>query len=136
MKRIPATNRFTVCLLAVATMGALECAGPRRLAAATPAETPGASAQTASISGRVKNAASGQYLGKVRVAVRGTDNVTYTDDFGSFRLVDVPPGPVVLDVFYTDMDPLAVTLSAARGGDHTQDVALTNAARYGRRAVW
>lgn len=87
---------------------------------------------TASVSGRVKNAATGQYLGRVRVAIRGTDHVTFTDDFGGYRLVGVPAGAHVLEVFSTDLDLQAISLTVAPGSAVEQDVELTSKARYGQ----
>lgn len=108
---------------------------PRSAVAVEPGESAQSSRAESSISGRVKNAASGQYLGKARISLRGTDHVTYTDDFGSYRFVGVAPGAVTLDVFYTDLDPVAVPLTLAAGTELTQDIELTSMARYGRDSV-
>jgi TonB-dependent receptor len=98
-------------------------------AAAAAAET---TPSSSTISGRVKNAVTGQYLPKARVAIKGTDQVTYTDDFGAYRLVDVPRGPIVLEVFYTDLDPQEVSLTASAEASLEQDIELTSKARYGQ----
>jgi iron complex outermembrane recepter protein len=55
-----------------------------------------AGAATGSLSGRVQNVVTGQYLNNARVAVRGTDRVAFTDQSGTYRLVQVPVGTVVL----------------------------------------
>src|SRR5688572_25753683 len=59
-----------------------------------------AAQQTGAIFGRVKNSATGQYLNKARVTVKGTDIVTLTDEFGAYRIVNVPAGTKTLEVFY------------------------------------
>ncbi len=86
------------------------------------------------ITGRVQNVATGNYLGKARVAIKGTDIVDYTDQFGTYRLVNVPSGPVVLEVFYTDLDVSETALQVAPGAAIEQNVGLTSVARYGQNA--
>ncbi|MEO6246747.1 MAG: TonB-dependent receptor [Opitutaceae bacterium] len=86
---------------------------------------------TGTITGRVQNAVTGNSLGKTRIAVRGTDLVVYSDDFGGFRLVDVPAGAVTLEVFFTNLDPQEVAVTVPPGGNAEQNVALTSRARYG-----
>ena len=101
---------------------------------ATAATTPVTSAQaTGSISGRVQNVATGQYLKNARVSVKGSSNTVFTDKDGTYRLVNVPGGPVTLEVFFTDLDLAAVTLDVPAGGVATRDVNLTSVARYGQQ---
>ncbi len=106
------------------------------LAALAPASSVCAQPATAArgdgaITGRVQNLVTGNYLNKARVAVKGTDLVAYTDQSGHFRLVDVPPGPVTLEVFYTDLDTQDVTVTVPSGGTIERNVELTSKARYG-----
>ncbi|MDO8544798.1 MAG: TonB-dependent receptor [Opitutaceae bacterium] len=94
--------------------------------------TPGARAvQPGSITGRVQNVATGQFLPNARVTVRGTDRVAFTDESGTYRLADLPSGPVVLEVFYTGLDPHQSAVDVPAGRSATHDVQLTNVARYG-----
>jgi len=88
---------------------------------------------TGSISGRVQNIATGQYLNNARVSVRGSNNTVFTDKDGTYRLVNVPSGPVTLEVFFTDLDLATVSLIVPPGGLLTQDVNLTSIARYGQQ---
>jgi len=90
---------------------------------------------TATISGRVKNAATNQYLNKAQVTVKGMDVVALTDELGSYRLVNLPPGPVTLQVFYTDLDVQDVRLEIPAGAAIEQDFDLTSIARYGSNAT-
>ncbi|MSU50858.1 MAG: hypothetical protein EXS37_17515 [Opitutus sp.] len=98
---------------------------------------PAHAAQTANaemtgvVSGRVQNAATGKYLSKARVSVKGTDLVTYSDTLGAYSLDRVPGGPAVLEVFYTDLDPQAIPLDILAGQSIRRDVDLTSVARYG-----
>lgn len=87
---------------------------------------------TGSITGRVENVVIGRYLNNARVSVKGTDIVGFTDAFGVYRLPAVPAGPVVLEVFYTGMDPQQSSLTLAPGQVLVHDVNLTNVSRYGQ----
>ncbi len=92
------------------------------------------SAQTAgtgSISGRVQNEATGQYLNNARVTVKGTDLAVFTDDTGTFRIGGVPAGSAVVEAFYSGLDPLATTVSVPAGQNVERDLNLTNKAAYG-----
>jgi iron complex outermembrane recepter protein len=88
-------------------------------------------AQTGSIAGRVQNVVTGNYLNKARVAVKGSDVVVYTDEFGLYRLVNVRSGPIVLEVFYTDLDPQEIAVQVPAGGSIEQNAELTSKTRYG-----
>ncbi|MCE2863452.1 MAG: TonB-dependent receptor plug domain-containing protein [Opitutaceae bacterium] len=90
-----------------------------------------ASAATGVIAGRVTNAGSGNALGKARVSVKDTDLVVLTDDFGGYRLIDVPAGRREVEYFYTDLDPQVALVEVPAGGVATRDIALTSRVRYG-----
>jgi hypothetical protein len=110
---------------------ALALAGLALLVAPLAAQT----TSTGSVAGRVQNEATGQYLNNARVTVRGTDLEAFTDDTGSFRLNQVPAGPVVLDVLYSGLDPLQVPLTVAAGQLAERDINLGSRSRYGSRAA-
>lgn len=99
------------------------------------AQIPAADAPAAAgtILGRVQNAAIGRYLPNARVAVKGTDLVALTDDFGAYRLPRVPAGAVTLEVFYTGLDPQRIELRITPGQEIVQDVSLSSVALYGAR---
>jgi len=86
---------------------------------------------SASIYGRVQNIATGQYLNNARVTVRGTDQVAFTDETGTYRLADLPEGRVELEIFYTNLDTQTVAVDATAGEAIERNVNLTSAARYG-----
>ena len=90
-----------------------------------------AAVTTGSVSGRILNVGTGQYLNNARVAVKGTELVAFTDQTGSYRLAGVPAGSVVLEVFYTGLDAQQITVTVPPGRALEQDVELTNASRYG-----
>ncbi len=93
------------------------------------------SAASGTITGRVQNVATGQSLNNARVVVRGTDQVVFTDETGTYRLAGVAPGPVVLDVSYTGLDTQEVRLDLVSGQGVERNVDLTNAARYGKTST-
>lgn len=79
---------------------------------------------TGTLTGRVENSATGQYLNNARVAVTGTDLVTFTDSSGIYHLANVPAGPVVLHVFYTGLMPQDSPVQIPASGTVSQDVSL------------
>jgi len=85
---------------------------------------------TASISGRIQNAATGQYLNNARVTVKDTDLVAFSDQSGTYRLANVPARPVILEVFYTGMEAQQISLNLVAGTPVERDVGLTGGARY------
>jgi hypothetical protein len=86
---------------------------------------------TGSISGRVQNPATGQYLNNARITVKGTDIATLTDEFGTFHLSQVPAGSVTVQAFYSGLDPQEVTVTVTPGQRAERDISLTNRATYG-----
>jgi len=90
--------------------------------------------QTGTVTGRVQNVATGQFLNQARVTVKGTNQIVFTDKFGVFRLINVPSWPVALEVFYTNLDPATITLIVPPGAIVGRDIDLTSVARYGKDA--
>jgi iron complex outermembrane recepter protein len=88
-------------------------------------------AQTSSISGRVQNEATGQYLNKARVTVKGTSLTVFTDETGTFQITGAPSGSVTLEAFYSGLDPQQVTVNVTPGQSAERDINLTNKAIYG-----
>jgi TonB-dependent receptor len=120
------TKRLVILALA---LGALTAPLAR---AQTAAPAAAASAQsTGTISGRVQNVVTGNFLNNARVSVKGTDIVAYTDESGTYRLVGVPGGNVTLEVFYTDLDTQQIALNLVPGASVERNVELTSQARYG-----
>ena len=89
---------------------------------------------TGTIEGRVKNAVTGAYLSNARVTVPGTALLTFTDESGIFQLAGVTPGRVMLEIFYTALDPQTITVNVAPGQTVETAVDLTSVARYGEAA--
>ena len=98
--------------------------------AARPAALAADSAATGIITGRVQNATTGQSLNNARVSVKDTDLVTFTDETGSYRLPQVPARPIVLEVFYTGMEPKQIPVNVDKGAVLERDVSLSGGSRY------
>ncbi len=94
---------------------------------------PFASAQgsSGSLSGRVQNEVTGQYLSNARVTIKGTDLATLTDDFGTYQFAQVPAGSQVVEAFYSGLDVKQATVSIAAGQRVEQNFDLTNKSVYG-----
>ena len=101
------------------------------VALALPHSLPAAAPATGAVSGRVLNVVTGQYLNNARVTVRGTDLAAFTDPTGTYRLIGVPGGPAVLEIFYTGLDPQRVAIEVPPGGTVERNIDLTSVARYG-----
>jgi iron complex outermembrane receptor protein len=93
---------------------------PLPAAETAPPAVPG----TSSVSGRVQNGETGQYLNNARVALKGTGLLAFTDQTGTYRLVGVPAGRVVLEVFYTGLEAQQVTLEVKPGAGVGHDFQL------------
>ncbi len=98
---------------------------------AADANIAGGAQSAGSISGRVQNVVTQKYLKQARISIQGTNNVTFTDEFGVYGLFNVPVGPVTLEIFYTDLDTQTIALTVIGGQNIEQNVDLTSAARYG-----
>jgi TonB-dependent receptor len=93
-----------------------------------------ADSATGTISGRVQNEVTNQYLSNARITIRGTNITTLTDEFGTFRLPQVPAGSVTVEAFYSGLDPQEVTVNVTPGQSVERDINLTNRALYGDKA--
>ena len=105
---------FTAALLAFHTSASAQSSGP-----------------TGTLSGRVQNEVSGQYLNNARVSIKGTDLSTLTDEFGTYQFAQVPSGPAVIEVFYSGLDPKQVSVNVTAGQRLEQNFDLTNKSVYG-----
>jgi TonB-dependent receptor len=83
-----------------------------------------AQSPTATIEGRVFNAATGSALRNARIAVDGTARETLTDDTGAYRLGGLPAGEVRLSVSYLGFRREMVAVAVPPGGVVTRDVEL------------
>ena len=82
-------------------------------------------AASGTIIGRVQNANNGNYLNNARVTIEGTSTSVFTNQFGEFRLEDVPAGTVNLQVFYTGLESRTVPVTVTAGGRIEHNIRLS-----------
>lgn len=91
--------------------------------------TVGAFAQaagTGTITGRVFNPATGDYVRNAEVRLQGTNRVVATEGDGSFRLDDVPAGSATLTVVFSGYTTATETIAVAPGQTATREISLTS----------
>src|SRR5687767_15962135 len=71
--------------------------------------------QEGSIEGRVINPATGSYLTRARVTIPATGAEQFTDQFGQYRLANVPAGEATIQVFYTGLEIAQQSVTVAPG---------------------
>lgn len=76
-----------------------------------------AQANLGTISGRVFNPATGEYMRNAEVRIEGTNLTTYTGDSGYFQLRNVPPGEVQVSVTYTGYAKSTKTINVMPGAN-------------------
>ncbi|MDO8541286.1 MAG: TonB-dependent receptor [Opitutaceae bacterium] len=75
--------------------------------------------------GNVTNAATGATLEGARVQVKGTTREVLTDELGSYRIENVPPGNIVLAVSYTGLQTSEISVGVGGGAPTRRDIGLT-----------
>ncbi len=80
------------------------------------------------VTGRVLNRATGEYLRNASVSVAGTTIATTSEAGGLFTLVGVPAGDARVIVTYTGLDPAEVVVTVTPGGSIQREIELTSAA--------
>lgn len=93
-----------------------------------------AQAERGVIEGRVQNEVTGDYLNNVRISIPATTSVTFTDSSGSYRLTNIPLGPVTLRASYTGLDQQDISVLVSLDQPTRQDFRLTSTARYGAKS--
>ncbi len=79
--------------------------------------------QSGAITGRVQ-LASGQYVNNAEIALKGSNVSTLSDQFGFYRLTNIPSGPAVVQVTYTGQQMSESTINVPAGDAVTLDVTL------------
>ena len=80
---------------------------------------------TGTLTGRISNQATNQYLGEAEVTLEGTAFRTLTDRDGSYTLLNVTPGTYTAAVSYAGLDGQKQSVTITAGKSVTQDFALT-----------
>ncbi|MBI5768529.1 MAG: TonB-dependent receptor [Verrucomicrobia bacterium] len=79
------------------------------------------------VSGRVLNESTGQYLRSANVTIVGTRISTTTESGGVYTLPDVPAGPIRIAVAYAGLDPVEVAVTVTAGQNSTRNIAMRSA---------
>ena len=81
---------------------------------------------TGTITGRIFNPNSGEYVRNAQIRVEETGLATISEDGGEFRLDPVPAGKATLVVTYTGYRPATATVNVTAGAIATQDFNLVS----------
>jgi TonB-dependent receptor len=109
--------------LSAAVRFAFACLFTFSTAATLPAQTSG----TGTITGRVFNPATQEYVRNAEITVDGTNLLTYSGDDGSYTLSNVPAGEANLSVTYTGYERATSRVTLSAGQTATRDFELKGA---------
>lgn len=87
-----------------------------------------AQAGTGTVTGRILNEATGQYLRNASVTVVGTNITVVAEAGGVYTLTGVPAGQARITVVYAGLDPTEVTVNVAPGAIVTRDLGMSSKA--------
>lgn len=100
---------------------------PNSLPAQTSTVAAAPAASRGAVSGRVRNAVTGDALAHAQVTVQGTSIVVTTDQGGLYYVGNLPAGPVTLSVAFAGLQTQNVTANVPAGGLANLDVDLSSA---------
>ncbi|HUR59894.1 MAG TPA: carboxypeptidase regulatory-like domain-containing protein, partial [Opitutaceae bacterium] len=83
---------------------------------------------TGSIQGRVYNPVSKEYVRNAEVRLNGTNQVTYTENDGSFQFSNVPAGAASITVDYTGYNSATESFTVSAGQTAVREITLTSTA--------
>ena len=86
------------------------------------------SAATGTVQGRIYNPATQSYVGNAEVRLEVTNQVTYTEDDGSFQFNSVPVGEHTLTVNFTGYDTVNQKFTVSAGLTAVREINLTSTA--------
>ena len=105
---------------------ALVLAPTHAVSSANGAPADSAQQRTGSITGRVQNGTTGNYLNMAQVTVQGTNIVTLTDQLGRYHITNAPSGAVSIEVSYTGLDTQRIAVTLTPGQTAEQNVVLSS----------
>jgi hypothetical protein len=88
---------------------------------ALPLLAPAQTASTGTITGRVLNPATNEYVRNAEVRVEGTNVVASTEDGGYYRLHNVPAGSATVVVTFPGAEAATATIAVSAGQTATRD---------------
>ena len=83
-------------------------------------------ASTGSIQGRVYNPASKIYVGNAEVRLEGTNQVTYTENDGTFQFNNAPAGPTTVTVAFSGYTTAKESFTVTAGQIATREINLVS----------
>ncbi|MGH7946311.1 MAG: carboxypeptidase regulatory-like domain-containing protein, partial [Opitutaceae bacterium] len=83
---------------------------------------------TGTVQGRVYNPASKEYVRNAEVRLEGTNQITYTENDGSFEFTNVPAGQATISLTYTGYNPVTETFTVTDGQPAVREINLTSTA--------
>jgi iron complex outermembrane receptor protein len=84
-----------------------------------------APANSGSIEGRVLNATNRQFIKNAQIAIEGARTAVSSNEFGEYRLSDVPAGTVRLRITYGGLDEQTLVVEVGPGAVVQRDITLT-----------
>lgn len=85
-----------------------------------------AQSNTGTITGRIFNPSTGEYVRNAQVRVEGTNLTAVSEAGGLYRISGVAPGNATLVVTFTGYQPATATVSVSAGGTISRDFELTS----------
>jgi iron complex outermembrane receptor protein len=82
-------------------------------------------AGTGTITGRVFNPASGEYVRNAQIRVDGTNLAVVSGDGGAYSITGLAPGPATVVVSYIGYQPVTARVDVTAGSTSTRDFELT-----------
>ena len=78
------------------------------------------------LTGTVRNSATGRTLEGARVFLQGANREVFTDEQGTFRFTNVAPGQAMIEVTYTGLDTVSMAVAVGAGMLARQEVIMTS----------
>jgi iron complex outermembrane recepter protein len=85
---------------------------------------------TGTVEGRVFNQLTGRFLNNAEVTIEGTNLRSLTNQFGEFRVTNVPAGEQRVRIFFTGLDTQVQTVTVVAGETVRADARLTSQSRF------
>src|SRR5688572_1475281 len=81
---------------------------------------------TGSITGRVYNPVSKEFVRDAEVRLEGTNQIDYTENDGSFQFSNVPAGAATLTITYTGYNPVKESFTVSSGQTAVREITLSS----------
>ena len=91
-------------------------------------QLPAQTAGTGAIQGRVFNPATKEDVRNAEVRLEGTNQITYSENDGTFRFENVAPGQATVDITFTGYNPVKETFTVSAGQTAVREINLTSTA--------